>query len=144
MQWFFAALDSELVSPLQTVFYICFIITALYLLLFVDVPIEGVEKSLGHTISTLWAVLLIVGPATWLTGLAAHGQLAYHGMWARLIGDITAGGAITVYIICILATTPWGKGVFSPGIAAPTAICILLLAIRDARRIIQVEKRVRR
>lgn len=144
VRWFFAMLDSEVVGPLQAVFYVSFILGAVYLLWFTDVPIEGVEKALGRELSALWAVLLMFGPGIWLCGMAARGSLAYHGMWGRLIGDITTGGAVAVYIISIVANTPWGKGVFSPFIAAPTAICILLLAIRDARRIIQVEQRMRR
>ncbi len=141
---FFDLLDSEAVAPLQAIFYVCFIIGGVYLLAFTRVPISGVENVIGPQVSVVWAWILIAGPVVWLGGCACRGSLLYHGWWAQLLGDLVTGGAVVIYVWSIVSDTPWGKGVFSPFIGAPTAICIALLTFRDVRRIVLVEKQVRR
>ncbi|MEH3135334.1 MAG: hypothetical protein PGN30_10075 [Mycolicibacterium neoaurum] len=140
---FLAILDSEAVAPLQAVFFAFFIVGAGYLLLFTVAPIESIEKSLGETISNIWAGTLVGGPLTWMIGRRMRNELAYVGLWMQCIGDFITGGAMLVYTSAILSETPWGKGVFSPSISTPTMLCIWLLTFRDIRRIIMVEKRVR-
>lgn len=141
---FWDILDSEAVAPLQAVFYFFFIVGAVYLLACTSTPIEAIEKAMGRAVSTGWAVTLIGGPALWMVGRRMRTDLAYVGMWAQFIGDVTAGGALTVYTWAVLDDKKWGEAVFAPFISIPTIICIVLLTVRDVRRIVQVEQQVRR
>lgn len=146
VQRFWRLLDEEGVGIFQTVVYVHVIAAGLYLLIAAKgtVP-QSVDDAMGTAFNALW-LWLCVGASVALLGkwLTVHENTRYAGFVLQLAGDLFALTAFVTYVSATFYTTWWGKAVFAVFICAAIAECIVLLVIRDVRRIGQVEKQVRR
>lgn len=143
---FFYTLDAEGVGIFQAVVYLHVVAGGLYLKFGASHDVlDPIEESLGPNLNGVWT-WLCVGCAVCLLGkvLCWHSPSKYAGMLMQLAGDLFAFGVFYVYVIGTMLTTEWGKAVFAVFIMEALGECVLLLIIRDVRRIAQVEQRVQR
>lgn len=141
---FWAAVDSESVWLFQGLIGTAFIVCGL-----VGIFVAHGALPLTWTMSTLnsylWYGLLVGGPITSIFGkLVSKTDIAYGGMWCQLTGDVTLIPVLTAYLLGALQAEPLGQGGFSVYLAAALLIGGVLFIVRDVRRILQVERRVKR
>jgi hypothetical protein len=146
IDWFLVRLDSEGVGLFQAIVYVHAVIGALYLWIAAngDTP-DAVQDTLGGQWERLW-LWLCMGPAFCLLGkvMCWWDATRYGGFLFQLGGDIFGLTAFVVYVYATVDTAWFGKALWAVFICAAIAECVLLLVVRDVRRIGQVERRVRR
>lgn len=136
---FFEIIDSEVVGIFQAVVYLHVLVGGFYGALIAGGTPEVLEKAMGHTVSGLW-LYLCMGSAICLFGKQIMQRLENIGVWLQLTGDIFVLGALSAYVAATLQGAYWGKELFAVFIVASIAECVVLLIIRDIRRIVQIEK----
>lgn len=144
---FLQALDREIVSLYQTVFYVFLIACAIYNLFIVgtDSQPPSTDGAITGHFYTIWLYLLLVFPAVVIAGKALKGDFMFSGMLMQFFGDVACLAAVFAFFMSGLHTTNWGhEGNFACFISCPLLLCIGVLTFRDSRRIWQVERRVRR
>ena len=139
---FWELLDAELVGPFQAVVYLHMAAAGIYGLAVAGGAPQAVEDSMGHVYNALW-LWLLPGVIVCLIGKLLRGDLTYAGMIFQLTGDTAAFGGLFIYFVATINTSWWGKALFAVFLVAALAECVILLIVRDVRRLYRVERRVR-
>jgi uncharacterized membrane protein YeaQ/YmgE (transglycosylase-associated protein family) len=142
MQRFWEIVDSEGVGIFQAIVYVHIVLGGLYGSFIAGGTPQAVEDSMGHTFSTVW-LWLCMGAVVCLYGKSIMKTRPSVGIWLQLAGDIYVLGALGAYVLATLDTSWWGKAVWAVFIVAAIAECVVLLTVRDVRRIIQIERILR-
>lgn len=140
---FLDALDSEGVGLFQAVVYLHLAAGGFYCAFIASNVIVSVEEAMGPVINAVW-LWLCIGATVCLLGKLLKGGAAYIGLCLQLVGDVFAFGAFSGYVLATMQTAYWGKALIAVWVFAGLADCALLLIVRDARRIGQVERIIRR
>jgi hypothetical protein len=138
----FVILDAEGVGIFQAIVYAHIIGMGLYGMLEAGVP-QVVEDSLGRFFNTLW-LWMCLGALICEVGKMMKGKRAYLGMCMQFGGDLFVFGVLATYTYSTLYTGYWGKAMAGVFLSAALADCVLLLIIRDVRRLVLVERIVRK
>jgi hypothetical protein len=141
---FLRALDSELVSVYQNLFYFWLTLGGMYNIFFAQEQPAATQGALEGRYYAMWLCFLIIFPGLCAIGKQLKGEFIYHGMWMQFFGDLGAFAALFIFTLSSYLTTEWGvEGNFGMFVTAPIAMSFCLLIVRDVRRLIQVEKAVR-
>lgn len=132
---FAAWIDSESVRLYQAVMHGAYLAAGLYMLIVDAVP-SLVAAALGPTIDKVWVLLLVLCPLVVIVGHSLHHRAAYEGLVLRLGGNSGLFFALTAYCAAILQAAWRGQAVFSSFLGSGLALCLLLIAVVDARQII--------
>ena len=138
---FWSAVDSESVSPFQWLFYMAFGIGGLYDLV-MRVPAAHADPHMSSVVYHMWLWLNVLAPPVALIGKGLRGNWTYVGMWMQLTGDVGVTGALMGYLAGEFAVIGLGEGNYSISMALAAIMATGMLALRDVRRLIQVERRL--
>jgi len=138
---FWKFLDSETVRGFQIVQYFCYLIGGLYMVTVGKAP-STVQQALGPVVHNFWVGMVIGAPLVLYFGIYAKDK--YLGLWWQFAGDAAMFGALFTYILSILQSDWVGRGIFGLWGFIGLTIWSLLFTLRDARRIEESERRVRR
>lgn len=138
-----AVLDGESVRPYQVVVYAACIVAGVQGLI-QRVPPGAITEAMGHDVSIVWSVLLVVCPGATLGGVWLGRRGVPFGMWAQIAGDSGVVFTAAAYALAIFQAS-WGRNAsFAAWLALSIAACALAMLLRDVRRVRQAERRVKR
>lgn len=138
-----AVLDAESVRPYQVVVYAACIAAGVQGLI-QRVPPGAITQAMGHEVSIVWSVLLVVCPAATLTGVWLSRRGVPFGLWAQIAGDSGVAFTAAAYALAIFQAS-WGRNAsFAAWLAMAIAGCALAMLLRDVRRVRQADRRVKR
>lgn len=143
LERFFQILDSEGVGLFQAVVYIHLAVGGFYCAVIAGGVPQAVEEAMGPVANVAW-VWMCIGVTVCLLGKRLNSGLSYLGLWLQVAGDVFALGAFGGYVLATMQTSYFGAVLIAVWVFAALADCALLLVVRDIRRIVQVERRVRR
>lgn len=134
--------DLRSVRPFQVIVYLSYIVAGVQAAA-LGAPPGAVREAMGHEATVLWIVMLLVFPSLSLAGLASARRWA-GSMWLQLGGNVGVAGATAAYAIAVIQSTWWNSATFAAWLAASLTLCCLVLVWGDVRRIVVVERRIRR
>jgi hypothetical protein len=143
---FWAVLESESVNSFQAMYYAIFCMAGLYGVFIANgSPPLTLVGVMSHISIQLWYWLNIIGPAMGLLGMAVkRTQFSYPGVWAMAGGNIMFGMSLLAYMIATFQVESWGRGMYGAfPLATASFVSTFFLVIRDVRRIILTETRLR-
>jgi len=133
-----AILDAQGVGIFQVIVYLHIgPLAGLYGLLVAGGTPQAVEDAMGSVWNGVW-LWLCLGICMCLAGKLVKWDA---GMWLQLSGDIAAAFALLVYIVASIDSAWWGKALYAVFACAALFECVLLLIVRDIRRIVIDQKR---
>lgn len=134
---FWQLIDSEGVELFQWVFYIVIMSSGLYNLTTADGAPISVHPAMGGMDYDKWCWLNVTGPAACLIGkMCGHmKRFVDGGVWFQLTGDATLSLAVLAYVIAVFHVESWGRGMYGGWLGFATFLSIVVLIIRDVRRI---------
>lgn len=142
---FWSLIDSEDVGLFLYVFGVGFILAGIYGIVVADFkPPITLHGPMTHASVDIWYWLNILGPVVSLTGKSLRGNFIYTGMWLQLSGDITITLALLAYVAGTVQVESWGKGAYGAFLGAAFCISASMLVTRDVRRLLAVEKRLKK
>lgn len=138
MKWFWHAVDTGGVLC-QLVFYPIFVGAGL-LMAITGAP-TTVYRALGSEVETLWIATIIVSPFVVLLGSQIPNR--FSGISLELGANVTLAGTLWCYAVAVMQSAWLDKGAFSPWLAVGIANLVLLICVRDFRRLLRAERRAR-
>ena len=139
---FWDAVDSESVSPFQWLFFLAFGIGGLYDLIMNVPPLHVDPHAASMPSYHMWLWLNALAPPIALIGKGLRGSWTYVGMWLQLTGDVGVTGALLSYLAGEFAVIGLSEGNYSLSMAIAAIMATGMLALRDIRRLVQVEQRL--
>ncbi len=132
---FWRILDSETVRLYQVLMYTTFAVGGIYLTV-APGPESAVLSEMGTRVHEVWALLLIIAPIVVLIGTRLRNR--WSGLILESAGDLCIFLLLATYVVAVIQTS-WGRGVFSLPTHIGLTVSVLLLVVRDVRRLIQIE-----
>lgn len=127
----------------QPMLYLCLWVSAVFVVI-VDrfQPTVFSSEHSGSVFWVVWAGLSLVCPllamfSLWLIQ-SPSGARKYQGLWVRLAADVGQLTAITMYSALRFASGDWH--IYPMGVVVAAVIFVAHLVMRDAKRILVVEK----
>lgn len=148
---FVQAVDKENIVLFQATYYVLIMIAGLYLLLGANSPPQNVEPVMGHVQYLMWLGLNVICPAMTLVGRrltkraanmpAGQPNPAKGAAWLQLVGDAGVWGAVMIYVVCLLATTSWGQGLYGAFFVLMGIPGGAMFTLRSLRRVSEIRRR---
>jgi hypothetical protein len=147
-------LDAESVSTFQSMYYVIFTTTSIFLIFFPDFHVQYVSAEVGPNYYDAWVMVNLVCPSLTLIGrrlttLAArvasgHPNSAYGAAWLQLCGDSGVWGNVLVYVSSMIATGWWAKEIYVFAFLMMGVAGGGMFTARSMRRIMQINQQNRR
>jgi hypothetical protein len=145
---FLDVLDGEGVALFQALVYMDLSVGGLYCLLIAGVPSNAVA-ALGPHADTAWlwlcaaAGICMVGKVLSNRSDRRKYWVFTTGLWLQLCGDLSAIGAFYGFVLATFEIAHRGPASIAAWVFFALGDCATLLTIRDVRRILQAETKVR-
>lgn len=136
LRHFWAVLDSESVRPFQAVVYFYFGLGGIYLLV-APGPRSAVLDQMGPLAHQAWSVLMLVAPLVVLIGHWLPNR--WSGLIIELSGDVCILLLLLTFAVAMVQSS-WGKGVFTLWTTLALATCVVMIILRNARQLRQIER----
>ena len=124
----------------QIVFYPYFVMAGI--LMISTGPPTTVNDALGPLIEQVWIWTLILSPLVVLLGARLCNR--FIGVSIEVGANITLMCSLLCYAIAITQAAWLDKGAFSPWLALGVAEMVFLICVRDYRRLIRADRKLKR
>lgn len=138
-QHFWRVLDSDAVLVYQSTVYPLIFLAGLQMWC-TQVP-RALSIALEDHIESLWLAFILLGPALTLAGVLLAARDAYGSAAIQASGNAAVGFVFGTYVVGVIGEN-WGQGIFSPIVFVALALWSLMLALRDFRKIVKVEREI--
>ena len=126
----------------QPMLYLCLWVSAVFVVIVDRFQPTVFSSEHAGSVFWVWAGLSLVCPplamfSLWLIQ-SPNGARKYQGLWVRLAADVGQLTAITMYSALRFASGDWH--IYPMGVVVAAVIFVAHLVMRDAKRILVVEK----
>lgn len=140
---FLHLLDLEGVVIFQCLVYFGFALDGFYNLFFTVAPTTAVAGVITAPYYYIWLSMLWLGPIVCMVGKRCRGRNAYAGAILELSGDFATLGGLGAFVWAQAQNLYWGQGNITLLPVSCLVACVVLLVVRDVRRLMQIEWVVR-
>lgn len=136
---FWDVLDDDAVMVYQSIAYPLMFLAGVQMWVWA-IP-RTIDIALEDHLQDVWLSFTILGPVMTLAGALLDLRDRYSGAAFQAAGNTMVGGGFGIYVVVVTAQN-WFGGVFAPLIFIGFSAWSLLLAVRDVRKMLRVERKL--